>query len=253
MIPLILYLLAPIIDSVLASESEVYFERNKINYLTHSNQSFQILAFSPDPPRFILDERGYLTYAGEGDFGLLLIDRLFNNFRLDLEIVIPEEPFTYANSGIFFRSKDPRRVDYPEIPATIIELANKRTPGFIANWSSYEVQLLAGAIPDENATSKQNGAFYGVPEGIAAGQQIHQEFRFNPGQTYQVRLEVIEQQFKVSMKWSAQSDYLLVSTMTNQDFMRSFNPGYIGLQSYYSNGNTVKALRFNKIVIQKIP
>ncbi|MBN8539069.1 MAG: DUF1080 domain-containing protein [Deltaproteobacteria bacterium] len=235
-----------------ASAQEVLFERNALNFVTQTNRCSEVVAQGSQPPRFIVDENGYLTYSGDGDFGLVFIDQQYRNFQLDLEVSVPSGHFEYANSGIFFRSKDPRRLDHPGLPEEIIQLAKNRTPGFVSNWSSYEVQLLAGTNLGGPSANKTNGAFYGVPEGASQGQQTRSEYKFDPGETYQVRLVVIEQDFKVYMKWAKSADFVLVAAMTNSDPTRSFEPGYVGLQSYYSNGGSVRALRFSKVTIHEL-
>jgi hypothetical protein len=111
------------------------------------------------------------------------------------------------------------------------------------DWSSYEVQLLAGNVLD-GSIEKGNGAFYGVGTDV----QEVREFRFDAGQTYDILLRVVDQRFEVLMKWSEQSDYFLVSKMESRG-VKSSRPGHIGLQSYYSNGHSVQALLFERISI----
>ena len=231
---------------------EIFFERHHINYVTESSHCFEVTALRSHPPKFFIDKHGYLSYEGDGDFGVVFIDQKFSNFQFDLEVLVPEGDYEYANSGIFFRSKDPRHLDHPGIPMEVVNLAKTRSPGFISNWSSYEVQLLAGSVPGENSLNKSNGAFYDIPVGTQLGSQQCLEYRFHPGETYQVRLVVREQKFEVHMKSAKDKNYLLVSQMTNNDLNRSFRPGYIGLQSYYSNGTSVRAICFSKVSIQEI-
>ena len=201
-----------------------------------------------DPPEFYVNEEGLLTYAGDGDFGLLYTKDIFKDFILDLKIKVPTGPFVYANSGIFFRFKDPTKLDDDSIPDHIKEMAMTRSAGFIAEWSGYEVQLLAGAIHGDPA-NKRNGAFYDMPVGKSEGQQELNEYKFNASETYDVRLKVVGQKFEVYMKWGNQQDYTLVSSLLNTNKERSYASGHVGIQSYYSNGTEVKALQFERISI----
>jgi Domain of Unknown Function (DUF1080) len=212
----------------------------------------EVRSHRSDPPGFYVDDENLVTYAGDGDWGLLYTKEKFKNFILDLKIRVPEAPFQYVNSGIFFRCKDPKNMDDPLIPPRVRELALTRTPAFIAEWSSYEIQLLAGVIVGD-PPNKRNGAFYDIPVGQLENQQGLREYKFNAGEVYEIRLKVVDQNFEVFMKWGGQENYVLVSFMKNSNPLRSFEAGHVGIQSYYSNGQDVKAFKFEKMAITPLP
>lgn len=229
------------IPMILKANEQILFQRGLTKYL---DQSFnQVTANQDNPPYFLINEQGHLTYTGDGDFGVLYTKETYKNFLLELRLLVPAPPFQYVNSGIYFRHKDPLDSSL-KLPGEISELALNRTAGFIADWSSYEVQLLAGEIKGDPII-KQNGAFYNIP----IGKQEISEYRLNPGETYDIRLKVLEQSFEVYMKWADQTDYNLVSRLNNADPQKSFESGHIGIQSYYSNDREVKAFLFERISI----
>lgn len=233
------------IKTSLYANEQILFERGQTHGL---DQVFkQVSAHRSNAPKFIIDEQGFLTYWGDGDFGVLYTKETFQNFLLNVRLVVPSAPFLYVNSGLYFRHKDPQARDL-NLPAEIRELVLKRTAGFIADWSSFEVQLLAGEIQGDPVT-KQNGAFYDVPE----DQQKLSSYRFEAGQTYDIRLKVVDQSFEVFMKWQGQNDFVFVSSLVNTNNQKSSNPGHIGIQSYYSNGREVQAFLFERISITPLP
>ena len=213
---------------------------------------FEVTAPTENPPRMALTEEGRLRSVGDkGDFGLIALDEKLKNFIVKVHLKMPDAPYQYANSGLFLGFQDPRDLEAENLPPEIRTMATERTPGFIAVWSGYEVQILSGVIPGEPAT-KTNGSFYDVPEGDEPGTQKRVEYKFDPGQSYEVIVKVIDQKYDVYMKWAGTEDFLLVSTFTNLDEWRG-RQGLIGFQSYYSNGSSVKAIAYERISLIRLP
>lgn len=233
----------------LGAQEFVLYDKDKKSDITKVFD--EVAALRQNPPAFFIDAENFLTYSGDGDFGVLYTKEKYQDFILDLRIRIPSGPFIYVNSGIFFRFKDPKDLNDNSIPLEIKKLAESRTPGFIADWSGYEVQLLAGVIAGD-PLNKRNGAFYGQPIGSNDGQQEVNEFNFEEGQVYDVRLKVVGQKFEVYMKWHNENEYMLVSSFYNINLQKSFNAGHVGIQSYYSDNQKVKAFKFERISIRKL-
>ena len=179
----------------LIAATDILFERNRVNNILKPTFD-EVIAYTNNPPRFYINHHGFLTYGGsDGDFGVLFTEKEYKDFILDIRILMPSGDFQYANSGVFFRFKDPRVLTHPYLPYEVKQKALNKSRGFVAEWSSYEVQLIAGSINSNTPWNKHNGSFYGVED------QVKHDFNFYPGQFYDVRVEVVGQSFKVFMKW----------------------------------------------------
>ena len=212
---------------------------------------FQVTAPTDNPPRIILEGDGLLrSYGDQGDFGLLVYNNEVTDFILKIRVKTPDGYFKYANSGIYLKFQDPRDLNAVNIPADVLDRAINRTPGFIADWSGYEVQILSGVIEGEPEI-KTNGAFYNIPEGTLPGTQKRVEFKLNPSDTYDVIVRVKGNQFDAYMKWEGSEEYLHVSSFENDQSDRGTN-GFIGFQSYYTNGDSIKTIRYESISLTEL-
>jgi choline dehydrogenase-like flavoprotein len=175
-------------------------------------------------------ELGLLWFAGHNydDFTLLL------QFRLD---------GGGDNSGVFVRSRDPRRRvpnrSNPADPNLSLIYNNK---AWVAIDTGFEVQIDELARPDGNWMHR-TGAIYAIPTGNGANQQAYTlppllQTGLQAGTWYEIQIEVVGQVYKTAIRDLNSSQFQKITSYTNKDAYRgkpkAVDPhsGYIGLQAH---------------------
>ena len=235
---------------------ESYLELFGPSQLDFQENFFDVTSSHSDPYRFYVNEAGLLTYSGgDGDFGLLVYKvALAGDFSLKLTIVVPEGDYHYANSGLFFGITDPRAPldslqQKPHWPADWRCILEKRSAAFIGDWTGYEIQLHAGREHDEREPNTRNGALYNLPVGSEPGEQWLEDYRFDPGKTYDVILDKRGQNFTASMRRIDQDQLVKVMEFNNQHPHRGQDPGFVGIQSYFNDGDQRRAFLFERVLL----
>ncbi|MEU4331467.1 family 16 glycoside hydrolase [Nonomuraea dietziae] len=162
-------------------------------------------------------ELGLLYYAPQG----------FSDFILKLQVRIESID---DNSGIFVRSRDPRRpVPNPADPANPHVYGNK---AWVAVNTGFEIQIDDLARPD-GADKHRTGAIYAIEVGSGAGQQAYDRAApLIPGHWTDCEIEVRGNSYTVHLGG------LHTTTFSNQDPGRGKaaaddpHSGFIGLQAY---------------------
>lgn len=166
---------------------------------------------------------GLLWYAPEG----------FGDFILRLQFRLNKAD---DNSGVFVRSRDPRRRVPDRNDPNISYVYDNQA--WVAVDTGFEIQIDEIARPN-NLDQHRTGAIYNIPIGPAAGQQTYQRGPIlQAGEWYDYEIEVIGQTYTVRLKRSQAVAFQQVTTFTNTDALRGKPPatdpnsGYLGLQSH---------------------
>ncbi|TMR90090.1 family 16 glycoside hydrolase [Nonomuraea basaltis] len=176
-------------------------------------------------------ELGLLYYASQG----------FSDFVLKLQVRIASID---DNSGIFVRSRDPRRsVPNPADPAHPHVYVNK---AWVAVHTGFEIQIDDLARP-RGEDRHRTGAVYDIEVGTGAGQQAYNRAApLVPGQWTDCEIEVRGNSYTVRVNG------LQTTTLSNQDPGRGKaaadepHSGFIGLQAHTGR------VAFRNILIKEV-
>jgi hypothetical protein len=173
-----------------------------------------------------------------GELGLLwFAGANYDDFTLRLQFKLDK---TSDNSGVFVRSRDPRRrVPDRNNPAQSSIYVNK---AWVAIDTGFEVQIDELARPD-GAWNHRTNAIYNIPIGNAPGQQNYTlppllQAGLQPQTWYEMQIEVAGQNYKTSIRDMNGGPFQSVTAFTNTDAYRGKPKGadqfsgYLGLQAH---------------------